>query len=199
MKALFDRVIIECGYPFEEKASGTGLDLQIDHQFNPTKYTKTRGEVISAGHTTEGLKAGDDVFFHYGALDINPQTKEVAEGQYIIDFKDIFCVIEEGVIRAIGKWTICEKVEVEIPKGFHLEDMEDNKILVSDATGIVADQNWTIYETNKMKVVSSPDGSMDGKIVQTPDDCDFDNYGRTINDIQYFYLESDLIDGVWEA
>jgi hypothetical protein len=198
MKALFKNVIIECGDPYEEEKSSGLLSVQIDPQFNPTKYSKTTGRVVSAGHKTSNLYTGDTIFFHFGALDISPQEKEVVKGQYIIEFKDIFCKRAGDELQALGRWVLCEPVEKKVPDGYVIETVGTTPMLVSEASGIVADRDYQSFHTNIVRVISHPNGLYEGKNVMVPDDCDFDNYGRTIDGKTYFYVEEDLIDAVYE-
>jgi len=198
MKAFNEKVIVEIGEPYEEQISYGSLDLHIDPQFNPTKYSKTIGKVVSAGHKTTGLAPGDIIAFHFGAIDINPDDKKVAKGQYIIEYRDVFCEItQDGGVMAVGRWCVCEPVPTEIPEGYHLEEIQGSQYLISPA-GLVADTNFKVEYDDRVKVVSHPRGLYHGDIMFVPENCNWDNYGRTILGKRYFYVEEDLLLAKWD-
>jgi len=189
MKAI-KHVIVETGEPYERAIQYKSLHLEVDPEFNPTKYSKTVGKVISAPKEATDLTEGDIVFFHYGAIDVD----KAGDGQYFIEYTDVFCKLEEDdKLKAVGNWVLCEPVARRIPSFTHMKKNNGRNLLISETSGIVIDFNWKEFLANVFKVISHPQGIMEGQYIICQKDSDFDNFGRTIMGKQYFYVANDLI------
>jgi hypothetical protein len=193
MKAL-NKVIIKIGDPFLKEVEYKSLKLKIDPEFDPTKYVKTVGKIVACSDKHKGIKEGDVVAIHYGGLDINPCDKKVQKGQYLIDYKDILCKIENNTLISVGNWVVAAPIMVPVNPGYHVEKEDGKTMLVSDKTGLVVANDFKEETENSFKVVSdSLNPEINGKTILTQKDCDFDNYGRKIFGKKFYYIERDLI------
>lgn len=120
-QAPVNTVIVEVGSMLDDTVTYGSLTLNIDPEFNPTKYARIYGRVIAVpegkAYATNELEiekdvqVGDIIYFHY--LTTTDETNCIYGNYFKVPYYWIFCAVRDNAIIPIGSWTLCEKLVEE--------------------------------------------------------------------------------------
>lgn len=111
-----NHVIIEVEQAYDDKVKYGNLELNIDHEFNPTNYARIYGKVVAVPQgkcvDEEGkeiikeVQVGDKIYFHY--LITSDEGFRIYGNYYRVPYYWIFASVRDSRIIPIGSWTLCK-------------------------------------------------------------------------------------------